>query len=99
MSLFLNGKSMEPTGFDLIHLEEVTARAVSDNDIKIDIGAPEVAGYTFRTWLQPRSQGFVASGYIEPATQPSASIWIPDTQKQLIHAGAPFAAVALYTKD
>lgn len=88
---------MQPNGSNLIRLEDVTVFAKNEGDVRIDITAPTIKGYTFRAWLQPRSQGFVTSAYIEPAMASQASVWIPDNSS--VHINSAFAATALYTKD
>lgn len=95
-----NGKIVLKNLKSLLHIEyqnyqvpQAEAAAV------IKISAPQVTGYSFVSWINVSTQGFIKSCYIDRPDSPVASIWFTQTTMDIDPNSVSVVAFALYVKD
>ena len=64
------------------------------------IQAPDVPGYTFKTWINSATKGFICANYVDNPLSASAQIWLDQADVVSIHdSNSSIIAVALYVKN
>lgn len=79
---------------------QITDPAATTWTVHYSIKAPEVAGYTFQTWISSATNNFICGNYIDNPTSASAQVWLDKAGVVSIHdSNSSITAVALYVKN
>ena len=79
---------------------QITDPSAETVDIKYDLKAPAVPGYTFYCWIGYSTNGFVSAGYINNQDNPNGSLWLVQAKVNNIrNSGNSVTVTAMYVKN
>ena len=79
---------------------QITDPSAQTFDIKYDLEAPAVPGYTFYCWIGYSTNGFASAGYINNQDNPNGSLWLVQAKVNKIrNSGNSVTVTALYVKN
>lgn len=88
-----------------LHFEKVSVKINSNgDDVMYPISAPNINGYTFVTWINVASIGFILPAYVEDPLSQSSKIWAPIMEKDYLNQckqdpNSYYMAIAMYIKN
>lgn len=79
---------------------QITDPSATTWSVSYPIQAPDVPGYTFKTWINSATNGFVCGNYVASPLYASATVWLDNAQVVSIRdSQTSITAVAMYVKN
>ena len=79
---------------------QITDPSATNWTASYSIKAPDVPGYTFKTWINSSTNGFVCGSNIAGPLHASSTVWLNNAPvKSIRDSGCSVTAVALYVKN
>lgn len=79
---------------------QITDPSATNRSVSYPIQAPDVPGYTFKTWINSATNGFIGASYVASPLSSSATVWLSNAPVSSIRDSKnSVTAVALYIKN
>ena len=102
-NMFAVGKALHFEQVDLpanTAASQITKPEATNVDCSYSIEAPSVPGYSFVSWINSATNGFISSNYIASPLSSSATVWLHNAPVGPIKNGSTsVTAVAMYIKN